>query len=227
MNREAAIQIAIDHIKKWEQLASSRPDKISYIPSPESASDSTILYPYPDGKGYSIGWGSYSKLSDGTKVVRGLTITKERADKELELEVRQVDKQIFPKITNHNLTETQYAALLDTGYNAGPGSLNYTSNGRGEKFTSLMSLVNSGQDTTAVFPKVAITDAGSGKVLSGLINRRKDAAQLWNGSYDSVYQKYLRFTSKNPNAVNYTLIGAVLIGIGGYPYFLKKKGIIK
>lgn len=214
------------HIKKWEQLASLRADKVSYVPSPETASPNTVLHPYPDGRGYSIGWGSYNKLSDGTSVVRGLTITKDRADKELEYELRQVDKTIYPKITNPNLTETQYAALLDTGYNAGPGSLNYTSNGRGEKFTSLLSLVNSGQDTTAVFPKVAITDAGSGKVLSGLINRRKDAVELWRGNYDSLYQRYLRFTSRNPNAVNYSLIGAVLLGIGGYLYFLKKKGII-
>jgi GH24 family phage-related lysozyme (muramidase) len=226
MNREAAIQIAASHIKKWEGLASTRPDKNTYVSNPESAPANTILHPYPDGKSYSIGWGSYNKLSDGTSVVRGLTITKERADKELEYEVRQIDKTIFPKITNTKLTETQYAALLDTAYNAGPGSLSYSSNGRGESFPSLLSLVNAGKDTTATFPKVAITDSRTGKVLNSLIDRRKDAAELWLGNYDTIYQRFLRFTGKNPNAVNYSVIGAVLLGIGGYLYYLKRKGII-
>jgi len=225
MNREAAIQIAKTHIKKWEQLASKQADRVSYFANPDSVPPNTILYSYPDGRGFSIGWGSYDTLSDGTKVLRGTSITKERADKELDYELRQVEKKLFPKIQKP-LNETQYAALLDTSYNAGIGSLNYTSNRRGETFPSILSQVNAGKNPTDSILKVAISDAGSGKILTGLLNRRKDAVQLWNGNYDSLYQQYLRFTGRNPNAVNYAVIGAVLVGIGGYLYYLKKKGKI-
>lgn len=223
MNREVAIQIAREHIKKWEKLASSNPSRVSYVSS--TASPNTLVYAYTDGRGFSIGWGSYDTLSDGTKVTRGFSITKARADAELDYELREIEKGIFPKI-KRPLTETQYAAILDTAYNAGPGSLSYTSNKAGDKFTSLLTAINSGQDTTNIFPKVAITDSGTGKVLTSLVNRRKDAAELWNGKYDTLYQQYLRIMAQNPNLVNYTLIGGVLVGIGVYLYILKKKGKI-
>jgi len=222
MNREAAIQIAKTHIKKWEQLSSRDPNRNIYFSNPESLPKDTKIYAYPDGRGFSIGWGSYDKLSDGTKVLRGTSITKEKADFELDYELRQMEKSIFPKI-KRDMTEVEYAALLDTAYNAGPGSLNYTSNGKGETFPSLLSLANAGKDTTAVFPKVAITDSGSGKVLNSLINRRKDAAALYTGQYNELYSWYLR----NAPKVNLAIIGALFLGIGGYLYFLSKKGIIK
>jgi len=222
MNREASIQIAKNHIKKWEQLSSRDPNKNVYFGNVESLAKDSLIYAYPDGRGFSIGWGSYDKLSDGTKVVRGTSITKERADYELDYELRQIDKSIFPKI-KRDMSEVEYAALLDTAYNAGPGSLNYTSNGKGETFPSLLSLANAGKDTTEVFPKVAITDSGSGKVLNSLINRRKDAAELYSGKYNELYSWYLR----NAPKVNLAIVGALLLGISGYLYFLSKKGIIK
>jgi hypothetical protein len=123
------------------------------------------------------------------------------------------------------LTETQYAALLDTAYNAGAGSLNYTSNRNGETFPSLLTTVNTGGDTTKVFPKVAISDSGSGKVLPSLIRRRNDASKLFSGGYDTLYA-IQEFYNENRKTINYAAIGLVLIGMGGYLYYLKKKGII-
>ena len=225
MDRKRAIQIAVEHAKKWEgfccreQYRSGVSNK--YFSNVDSLPKTTKVWSYPDGRGYSIGWGSYNKLSDGTSVTSTLSITKERADYELLKEMQDIDAQLFPKI-KAPLNEVQYAALLDTAYNAGIGSLSYTSNRRGETFTSLLTAVNTGQDTTSIFPKVAISDSGSGKILTNLINRRKDASKLYSGQYNALYSFYLR----NEKTINYTTIALVLVGMGAYIYYLKKKGVI-
>ena len=228
MNREKAIQIAIQHAKKWEGFCCRQPYRSgvrnSYFSNPDSLPKDTKVWSYPDGRGFSVGWGSYNKLSTGASVTATTSITKAQADKEIEIEMREVDAQIFPKI-KVPLTETQYAALLDTAYNAGAGSLNYTSNRKGETFPSLLTTVNSGGDTTKIFPKVAISDAGTGKVLPVLINRRNDASKLFSGGYDTLYA-IQQFYQDNKKTINYLGIGLVLIGLGGYFYYLKKKGII-
>lgn len=228
MNREKAIQIAIQHAKKWEGFCCRQPYRSgvrnSYFSNPDSLPKETKVWSYPDGRGFSVGWGSYNKLSTGASVTATTSITKAQADKEIEIEMREVDAQIFPKI-KVPLTETQYAALLDTAYNAGAGSLNYTSNRKGETFPSLLTTVNSGGDTTKIFPKVAISDSGTGKVLPVLINRRNDASKLFSGGYDTLYA-IQQFYQDNKRTINYLGIGLVLIGLGGYFYYLKKKGII-
>ena len=228
MNREKAIKIAVQHAKKWEGFCCREPYRSGvsnkYFSNIDSLSKDTKVWSYPDGRGFSVGWGSYNKLSNGASVTATTSITKEQADKEIEIEMREVDKRIFPKI-KVPLTETQYAALLDTAYNAGAGSLNYTSNRNGETFPSLLTTVNTGGDTTKVFPKVAISDSGSGKVLPSLIRRRNDASKLFSGGYDTLYA-IQEFYNENRKTINYAAIGLVLIGMGGYLYYLKKKGII-
>jgi GH24 family phage-related lysozyme (muramidase) len=120
MNRDNAIQIALDFTKKWEQLASSSPNKTSYFKNTSSLDSNTTIYPYPDGKSYSIGWGTYDALSNGTKITKGTTITKSDADREIEAEMRRIDNIIFSKITR-DLTDNEYAAILD--YLAGDWSI--------------------------------------------------------------------------------------------------------
>lgn len=228
MNREKAIQIAIKHAKKWEGFCCREPYRSGvsnkYFSNVDSLPKDTKVWSYPDGKGFSVGWGSYSKLSTGASVTATTSITKEQADREIEIEMREVDKQVFPKI-KVPVTETQYAALLDTAYNAGAGSLNYTSNRRGETFQSILTTLNSGGDTTKVFPKVAISDAGTGKILPSLIRRRDDASKLFSGGYDYLYA-IQQFYQDNKKTINYAAIGLVLLGMGAYLYYLKKKGII-
>jgi GH24 family phage-related lysozyme (muramidase) len=228
MNREKAIQIAVKHAKKWEGFCCREPYRSGvsnkYFSNVDSLPKDTKVWSYPDGRGFSVGWGSYNKLSTGASVTATTSISKEQADKEIEIEMREVDKLIFPKI-KVPLTETQYAALLDTAYNAGSGSLNYTSNRRGETFPSLLTTVNTGGDTSKIFPKVAISDSGSGKVLPSLINRRNDASKLFSGGYDYLYA-IQQFYQDNKKTINYAAIGLILLGMGGYLYYLKKKGII-
>jgi GH24 family phage-related lysozyme (muramidase) len=207
MNRENAIRIAKEHLKKYEGFSSKSPDKNVPYSSVLPISDSAIVYAYPDGKGYSIGWGTYDKLSDGTKVSKGFSINKKRADYELDLKLSKIDKEVFPQL-KRVLTDTQYAALLDTSYNAGSGAL---------KYKGLLDAVNTGADTTNIFPKVAITDSKDGKILPFLIKRREDAAKLYNGYYDQYY-KIKKVVSENNGKIG---IGLILIAISVYLY--KKK----
>lgn len=214
-NIEKSIQLAISFAKKWEKLASKSPNGTSYYSNTDSLPDSTLVYAYPDGKGYSIGWGIYDTLNDGTKITgRQFSIPKGRADSEIVMEMREKEKQIRGWITK-DLTIPQYAAVLDVVYSAGAGSLKY--NG-----SALLNAINSGSDISPVLLTTAITDSGTGNVLTVLKNRRKDEAQLFNGSYNDTYSYYLR----NESTVNYAVIGGVIIALTGYIYYLKTKKII-
>ena len=209
---EQAIQIAIRHAKGWEKLSSRFPDRNRIFSNPESLSPDTIIYAYPDGKGHSIGWGSYGTLSDGRRVVQGMYITKEQADYEIEWEMREKEKELRKKV-RRNLSANEYAGILDVAYNAGVGAVEYR---------NLIDLVNAGQDISDAIVKVAITDSATGKVLPVLVNRRKDALALYKGKYNALYHYYL----KNAQTINYAVVGVVLIAMTGYVYWLNKKGII-
>ena len=211
MNKEAAIAVATEFIKKWEQLGSkstSRESSYSYETSKSLPGD-TILYPYRDGHSYSIGWGSYDKLSDGTLVRPGLTIDKDRADSEIDYEIRNVVIPAYDNMITADLNETQYAALLSFGYNAGPNAL---------KYNGLLNAINNGGDVTGILKNTAITDMQTGAVSSGLKNRRKDEIALYDGNYNALYDYYLR----NSPAIDYAIIGIIIIAVTGYIYLKKK-----
>ena len=193
MNRETAIQIALDFTKKWEQLASSSPNKTSYFKNTSSLDSNTTIYPYPDGKSYSIGWGTCD------------------ADSEIETEMRRIDNIIFSKITR-DLTDNEYAAILDYSYNAGAYSLS-------KYYPNILKAINDGTDISAL-KSAAITDSRTGNVLNGLKNRRLDEISLYNSNYSPTYSYYLR----NETTINYALIGLILVvTFGGYLYFKRKK----
>jgi LPXTG-motif cell wall-anchored protein len=211
MNRENSIQIALDFTKKWEQLASSSPNKTSYFKNTSSLDSNTTIYPYPDGKSYSIGWGTNDALSNGTKITKGTTITKSVADSEIEAEMRSIDNIISSKITR-NLTDNEYAAILDYSYNAGAYSLS-------KYYPNILKAINEGGDISAL-KSAAITDSRTGKVLTNLKNRRLDTISLYNSKYSPTYSYYLR----NETTINYALIGLILVvTFGGYLYFKRKK----
>jgi LPXTG-motif cell wall-anchored protein len=48
---------------------------------------------------------------------------------------------------------------------------------------------------------------------------------LFSGGYDTLYA-IQEFYNENRKTINYAAIGLVLIGMGAYLYYLKKKGII-
>jgi lysozyme len=214
MNKEASIQVAMEFIKKWERLGSKSRSGGSY--SPEQAKSlplDTILYSFPDGQGYSIGWGSYNKLPDGTRVTANTTITKEKADYAIEYEIRNTIIPVIDKLITRPLTENQYAALISFSYNAGPYALNYN---------NFAGVINNTGDVESVLKKTATKDSGTGQISNGLINRRKDEAMLWNGSYNELYSYYLR----NSSTINYGFIILVGVGLTFYIKYLKNKNIL-
>ena len=209
-NIDNSIAIAKNFTSKWEQLASVSPNKVIYFSSPSSLDGNTMVYAYPDADSYSIGWGTYDTLSDGTIVISGLSITKDQSDYELDYELRQKESEIRGMVTA-DLTDTQYAALIDLAYNAGSGAL---------KYNGLLDAINNGGDVASILPTIAITEKGTGKVLNVLKNRRKDEAMLWSGNYNDLYSYYLR----NENTILIaTGIAAIGLSISLYLYFKYKK----
>jgi GH24 family phage-related lysozyme (muramidase) len=214
MDKEASIQIAMEFIKKWERLGWKTPSGGDYSPSQaDSLSLDTLVYAYPDGRGYSIGWGTYSHLpSDNTPVTSNLSIDKGRADDEFRTEVYDEVVPVLDQLVTVPLNEYQYAALISFGYNAGPNAL---------KYNNLLDAINNGGDVVGILKKTALTDSRTGQVSQGLVNRRKDEASLYAGEQNALYSYYLR----NAQSINYAIIGLLVIGITGYIYYLKNKKI--
>jgi lysozyme len=215
MNKEVAISIAAEFIKKWERLGSKSRSGGSW--SPEQAKSlplDTKLYSFPDGKGYSIGWGSYNTLpSDGTKVTSTLVIDKDRADEEFRIEVYDKVVPVIDKLITAPLNEVQYAALVSFAYNAGPYAL---------KYNNLNDAINNGRDVISILKRTALTDSRTGQVSNGLINRRKDEAALYSGQQNALYSYYLRTAT----SINYGTVTLLVLGVAAYIYYLKYKKII-
>jgi len=215
MNKEVAISVAMEFIKKWERLGSKSRSGGSW--SPDQAKNlplDTKLYSFPDGHGYSIGWGSYDTLpSDGTKVTSSLVIDKARADEEFRIEVYDKVVPVLDKLITAPLNEVQYAALISFMYNAGPYALRYN---------NLDDAINNGGDVIGILKRTALTDSRTGQVAPGLINRRKDEAALYSGQQNELYSYYLR----NATTINYATIGLLVVGITAYIFYLKHKKVI-
>jgi lysozyme len=202
MNKESAILVATEYIKKWENLGWKTPTGGSYTPSQaKDLAYDTTFYPYPDGKGYSIGWGTYATLrTNGKAITKSTRITKVEADQNLDAEIRNTIVPYLDKNLKVELTENQYAALISLAYNAGPASI---------KYNGLLNAINSySSNVENIWKSVANTDQRTGLVLSSLKNRRKDETMLWNGSYNELYSYYLR----NSIDINVLLLGVLIIG---------------
>ena len=212
MDKQGAIDIAMEFIKKWERLGWKTPSGGDYSPSQaDSLSIDTLVYAYPDGRGYSIGWGTYSYLpSDNTQVTSNLSINKGRADDEFRIEVYDKVVPVLDQLITVPLNEYQYAALISFGYNAGPYAL---------KYNNLLDTINNGGDVTTILKKTALTDSKTGQVSQGLVNRRKDEASLYSGQQNALYSYYLR----NSPTIDYAILGILIISVTSYIYLKKKK----
>ena len=137
-----AFENAINFVKKQEGLASTQrldtSNKNTRIPyASANASLSLILYPYnlegrkrADGTPIlTIGWGTNDTYRAGPKagkiITPGDTITVDLAEQNLRVELASIYKKVTEAAKKNNLTLTtgQIVALLDLGFNAGPGAV--------------------------------------------------------------------------------------------------------
>jgi len=118
------------------------------------------------GKVWSIGWGH-----TGPEVVQGLVWTQDQCDQQLALDASDhYDQLVASYSPTPSLSPARQAALLDFVYNEGI-----------EKFQSstLRRDLLAG-NISDVCTQLMRWDVGGGKVLAGLVRRRKAECALWN-----------------------------------------------
>jgi GH24 family phage-related lysozyme (muramidase) len=125
------------------------------------------------GKVWTIGKGSTTH-PDGRPVKKGDKITKQQADQYME---HYVNTKVIPKlkmIPNWNLMNSnQQSALISFAYNVGPGFYGK------EGFESITKALSSSSNWKDVPSALAKYIKSKGKILPGLIKRRKAEGDLW------------------------------------------------
>jgi GH24 family phage-related lysozyme (muramidase) len=119
-----------------------------------------------------IGYGHTSAAGEPL-VKEGMTITQDEAEAILK---RDLVKYEIPvgNLVKVNLNQNQFDVLVDFAYNAGVGNL---------KTSTLLKKVNAG-DFDAVPDELMKWTKGGGKVLPGLVRRRRAEADWWNDGED-------------------------------------------
>ena len=105
----------------------------------------------PDMK-WTIGYGNTGKLSDGTPVVQGLTITKERAAQEIVILAKRRYGNHVNEVIKRKIKQNEFDALVSLAWN------------RGSLTTSLIDAVNKG-DNQAIVDSFMRVSTSKGQVL--------------------------------------------------------------
>ena len=118
--------------------------------------------PVPTEKHWTIGWGHY-----GADVTEGMTITQEQADallvKDCAGSVAAVNNPKYCPITDE-LNQNQFDALVSFTFNCGSGGLQTLCKNR---------------TAAEIAEKMLLYNKGGGKVLPGLVRRRKAEQELF------------------------------------------------
>lgn len=122
----------------------------------------------PDKKFWTIGYGN-TFFENGTKVSPNDKITIDRADQLLFFIVNKFEGEV-KKVVKSAINENQLGALTSFAFNAGTGNL--------QKSTLLKKVNANPNDPTIRDEFMKWTRAG-GKVLNGLVTRRKAEADLY------------------------------------------------
>ena len=129
-----------------------------------------------------IGWGTIA-YEDGIKVQRGDVITQERANALLAWEVAEKAEAVR-RIVKVPVNADQFAALVSFAYNVGQDEdADTIPEGLGD--SSLLKKLNAGDYKGAADEFLKWTRAG-GKVLPGLVRRRKSERNLFLGKEDFI-----------------------------------------
>lgn len=106
-------------------------------------------------------------------VTAGMVITQAQADAMFEEEIEKFEKQVRPLIAGVELNQNQYDALVSLAYNIGVGAL-----GR----STLLKKVKANPNDPSIRASFNQWIRGGGKILQGLVNRRKAEANHYFGN---------------------------------------------
>lgn len=149
-------QAGIDFIKIAEEGDLSRPD---VVPPPKLRA-----YKCPAGV-WTIGWG----CTHG--VYEGMTITAEQAQQMIEAELVETE-QAVTRLVKVPITQGQFDVLVSFAYNVGTGAL---------QSSTLLRKLGVG-DYAAVPAELMKWVHGGGRVLSGLVERRRAEGARWTAA---------------------------------------------
>lgn len=136
---------------------------------PRTGSFAAQKYEDPPGSGeYSIGWGHHILPHEAWPDVIDLAAADEQAQFDLENAASEVDRLVAPAALA-DLTDNQYAALIDFVFNEGAGHL---------ASSTLLRLINQHAFARAgnEFPR---WDYVAGEPAAGLLTRRQAEQDLW------------------------------------------------
>ncbi len=115
-----------------------------------------------------IGYGTTASAGVGIDPKPGMTITKAEAEYYLEKGLSKFAKSIRPAITAE-INENEFGAFVSLAYNIGPGAF---------KRSSALRHFNAGNKVKAA-ANIALWNKAGGKVLRGLVRRRKEEQDLF------------------------------------------------
>jgi lysozyme len=117
---------------------------------------------------WTIGWGS-TYYRDGSKVKDGDVITQGEADALLLTTLEKYEKAV-DSFTRDDINQNQFDALVSFAYNCGDYALNNS---------TLLKKVNANPNDPTIVNEYHKWTRGGGKVLPGLVRRRKEEAELY------------------------------------------------
>lgn len=116
---------------------------------------------------WTIGWGS-TYYKDGKKVKEGDVITQGEADALLLTTLENYEKAV-DSFTRDDINQNQFDALVSFAYNCGTHAL---------KNSTLLKKVNANPNDPNIVNEYHKWTRGGGKVLTGLVRRRKEESEL-------------------------------------------------
>lgn len=119
---------------------------------------------------WTIGVGHTAAMGD-PKPVKGMKITDAEADEILRRDLRTVERDVMAAVKVH-LNQRQFDTLVSFVFNVGSGALNKS---------TLLKKLNVGKYEEVPTELMKWTRAG-GRVVQGLVNRRKAEADMWRGA---------------------------------------------
>ena len=133
---------------------------ISIVKSFEGCKLTAYLCP---AKVWTIGYGTTSNVK------QGMTITPDQANKLLAQDIAKFEASVDNLVTS-NISENQFSALVSFAYNLGAGNL---------KSSTLLKKVNANPNDVTIKAEFVKWNKAGGKILDGLIRRRKVESELY------------------------------------------------